>query len=87
MIKCFCIDTINSRPKDARIITGYEVWNTVLEQVSKVIDIFYFSSQIQLSEPKIFTICPLPESFPASGIKKKQMGEKEQIFFTEEFQN
>lgn len=41
---------------DARIIKGYEVWNKVLEQVSRVIDTFDFSSQIQPSEPKIFTL-------------------------------
>lgn len=54
---------------DARIIQGYEVWNKVLEQVSRVIDTFDFSSQIQPSESKIFTLWSLPESFQTPGMK------------------
>lgn len=68
-MKCFHIYSINNRPMDARIIQGYEVWNKVLEQVSRVIDTFDFSSQIQPSESKIFTLWSLPESFQTPGMK------------------
>lgn len=57
MMKCSFIHTqLTIRPTDTRIIKGYKVWNKVLEQVSRVIDIFYFSSQLQPSKSKIVTI-------------------------------
>lgn len=55
----FCTYTINSRLIDAVITKGCKVWSNILEHVIRLIETFHFSSKIQPSESKIFTIWTL----------------------------
>ena len=57
-----------------------------LRATIRVIDTLDFAFKIQPSESKIFTIWTLSGKVSQTLELKKQMGEKEQILLTEEFQ-